>query len=192
MFLLIAARHAGRRGFTMLEITVSILILTVAAYILSSTIGASLSHAVSKREQATAVEATRNTLESMRATPFIDLFVSYNANPADDPLGPGTAPGPTFAVPGLEPVIDAGGVARPVGRVLLPEVDGQLREDVPNQALGMPRDLSGDIVVDALDHSNDHLVLPAVVRIEWRSRLGPRRFEMSTMFVDIQRESENP
>lgn len=185
-------RRIGRGGFTMLEITVSIMILTVAAYILSSTIGASLSHTVSKREQATAVEAASSALESMRATSFLDLFVSYNTNQGDDPLGPGTAPGPTFEVPGLDPIIDGGGVARPVGRIFLPEVDGQLREDARLPALGMPRDLNGDILVDALDHSADHLVLPAVVRIEWRGRLGPRHFELGTMFCDLQRESEDP
>lgn len=192
MSLLITARRIGRQGFTMLEITVSIMILTVAAYILSSTIGASLSHTVSKREQATAVEAATSVLESMRATTFLDLFVSYNSNPDDDPLGPGTAPGPTFDVPGLDPIIDARGVARPVGRVFLPEVDGQLREDAELQALGMPRDLNGDIRVDAVDHSADFLVLPAIVRIEWRGRLGPRHLELSTMFCDLQRESEDP
>jgi prepilin-type N-terminal cleavage/methylation domain-containing protein len=190
--LLITARLDARRGFTMLEITVSIMILTVAAYILSSTIGASLSHTVSKREQATAVEAAMSALESMRATEFLDLFVSYNTSQEDDPLGPGTAPGPTFAVPGLDPIIDAMGVARPVGRIFLPEVDGQLREDVPLPVLGMPRDLNGDIVVDAVDHGDDYLVLPAVVRIEWRGRLGPRHFELSTMFCDLRRESEDP
>lgn len=191
MLLLIAARRVGRRGFTMLEITVSILILTVAAYILSSTISASLSHTVSKREQATAVEAAMSTLESMRATSFLDLFVSYNANPDDDPLGPGTAPGPIFTAPGLDPIVDEGGVIRPVGRVILPEVDGQLREDAVLRALGMPRDLNGDTIVDRENHSDDCLVLPAIVRIEWRGRLGPRHFELSTMFVDLQRESED-
>jgi prepilin-type N-terminal cleavage/methylation domain-containing protein len=186
------ARRIGRQGFTMLEITVSIMILTVAAYILSSTIGASLAHTVSKREQATAVEAATSVLESMRATSFLDLFESYNTSPDDDPLGPGTAPGATFAVAGLDPIVGAGGVARPVGRVFLPEADGELREDTVHHALGMPRDLNGDIVVDAVDHSTDYLVLPVIVRIEWRGRLGPRHFELSTMLCDLQRESDDP
>lgn len=190
MFPLIAARRVGRRGFTMLEITVSILILTVAAYILSSTISASLSHTVSKREQATAVEAAMNAMESMRATSFIDVFSSYNADPGDDPLGPGTAPGPTFDVPGLDAVVDPGGAARPLGSIILPDSNGQLREDAQLPLLGLPRDLSGDMIIDADDHAGDYLVLPAIVRIEWLGRLGPRQFEMSTMFVDLQKESE--
>ena len=184
------ARGAARRGITMIEITISILILTVAAYILSSTISASLSHALSKREQATAVEAAMNTMETLRATPFIDLFTSYNTNPADDPLGPGTAPGPLFDVQGLDAIIEPGGIARPIGTIVMPDVNGIVREDADLPDLGLPRDLSGDMVIDAADHSNDYLVLPVIVRIEWRSRLGPREFEMSTMFVDLQKENE--
>jgi len=180
---------APRRGITLIEVTISILILTVAAYMLTSTIGASLSHTIAKREQALAVEAAMNAMESMRATPFLDLFQSYNEAPGDDPLGPGTAPGATFDVPGLDPVVEPGGAVRPIGRILLPELDGALREDLALPELGLPRDLSGDLVVDAADHAGDYLVLPAIVRIEWRGRLGPRRFEMSTMFVDLEKET---
>ncbi len=181
---------ARRRGITMIEITISILILTVAAYMLSSTIGASMSHTVTKREQATAVEAAMNAMESMRATPFVDLFQSFNAEDEDDPLGPGTAPGATFDVPGLDPILDAGGAPRPIGTIRLPELDGQLREDLEDAPLGMPRDLTGDLVVDRDDHVGDYLVMPAIVRIEWQGRLGPRQCEMSTMFVDLQKEGD--
>ncbi len=181
--------QSARRGITLIEVTISILILTVAAYMLTSTISASLSHTITKREQALAVEAAMNAMESMRATPFLDLFQSYNEAPGDDPLGAGTAPGAIFDVPGLDPVIEPGGEARPIGRIILPELNGQLREDLDLPALGLPRDLSGDLVIDSQDHTGDYLVMPAVVRIEWRGRLGPRRFEMSTMFVDLEKET---
>jgi len=185
-----AARSVDRRGLTMIEVTISILTLTVAAYILSSTIGASLSHTVAKREQANAVEAAMNTLETMRATTFLDLFPAFNANPDDEPLGPGTAPGTTFDVDGLDPVVEPGGAVRPIGTILLPDVDGQLREDTALPALGLPRDLNGDMIIDANDHAGDYLVMPTIVRVEWLGRLGPRRFEMATIFVDLQKESE--
>jgi hypothetical protein len=72
----------------------------------------------------------------------------------------------------------------------LPELDGLLRENAELPILGLPRDLNGDLIVDSSDHAADYLVLPAIVRIEWRGRLGPRQFEMSTMFVDLQKESD--
>lgn len=186
----VAIRKSARRGFTIIEVTISILVLTVAAYILSSTIGATLAHTVAKREQATAVEAAMNTLEALRAAPFIDVFALYDSNAANDPLGPGTAPGPTFAVPGLEPIVEPGGAVRPIGRIILPETRGQLREDADEPDLGLPRDLNGDLIVDSLDHVGDYLLLPAIVRIEWSGRHGARRFEMATQLVDLQRERE--
>lgn len=178
------------RGITLIEVTIAILILTVAAYMLSSTIGASLTHTVTKREQATAVEAAMNAMETMRATPFIDLFQSFNEDPDDDPLGVGSAPGATFDVQGLDPRLGPGGLPLPIGTITVPEVDGQLREDMQDAELGMPRDLNGDLRVDQLDHVGDFLVLPAIVRIEWQGRLGPRSFELATMFVDLQKEED--
>lgn len=185
-----APRAHRRRGITLIEVTISILILTVAAYMLSSTISASLTHNVAKREQAIAVEATMNAMETLRATPFIDVFRSFNEDPDDDPLGSDTAPGPNFDVDGLDPIVEPGGQRRPIGTVILPELAGLLREDLNMPELGLPRDLNGDIMVDAFDHSGDFLVLPVVVRLEWQGRLGERHFEMSTMLVDLQRESD--
>jgi type II secretory pathway pseudopilin PulG len=182
--------RASKRGVTIIEVTISILVLTVAAYILSSTISASLSHTVTKREQATAVEAAMNAMETLRASPFIDVFALYNDVDADDPLGPGTAPGSNFDVPGLDPIVAPGGNAAPLGTIVVPGVNGQLREDQDMAELGLPRDLSGDLVIDGQDHSDDYLVLPVIVRIRWQGRMGPREFEMCTMLVDLQKESE--
>ena len=177
-------------GITMIELIISILILTVAAYMLSSTITASLSHTVAKREQAVAVEAAMNKMEEMRAEEFIDLFRIYNANPNDDPLGAGTAVGEEFDVVGLDAIVAEGGAVLPVGRVIIPQMGNELREDQVDPDLGLPRDLNGDFLVDGLDHSEDYLVLPVIVRIEWSGRLGPRSFEMSTMFVDLRKEGD--
>ena len=48
------------------------------------------------------------------------------------------------------------------------------------------------IKVLARDHAEDYLVLPVIVRIEWSGRLGARSFEMSTMFADLRKESDEP
>jgi len=174
----------------LLEISISIVILTVAAFLLSSTVGASLSHSVAKRERAIAVEAAMNMMETLRATPFIDVYTTYNSLADDDLLGPGTAPGALFEVAGLDPIVEPGGAPRPVGRISLPEMEQMLREDSREASLGMPRDLSGDMQIDSLEHADDYLVLPVIVRIEWQGSTGPRHFEMSTLLADAQRVSQ--
>lgn len=72
-----------------------------------------------------------------------------------------------------------GGLAAPAAPLPLLE----LREDVEHEALGMPRDLDGDGVVDALDHRDDYVVLPVCVHVEWQGRLGARRHRTYTMLT---------
>ena len=84
-------------------------------------------------------------------------------------------------MPGLDPrPDDPDGF---VGRILLPERDGALREDASDVELGLPRDLDGDTLVDDLDHRGDYRILPVKVEIAWQSPLGPRRIEMFTMLA---------
>lgn len=64
----------------------------------------------------------------------------------------------------------------------------ELREDYQDEALGMPRDLSGDNLVDAVDHGSDYLLLPVLVRIEWQARHGPSSHEVYTILTDFRRE----
>ena len=49
----------------------------------------------------------------------------------------------------------------------------------------MPRDLSGDSIIDDLDHSQDFIILPLTVRLEWRGSFGPRTYEIQTMLADF-------
>ena len=117
----------------------------------------------------------------MRAQPFDQVYALYNADPADDPLGPGTAPGAGFAVPGLSAVPgDADGL---VGLVVFPEVGGELREDSADADLGMPRDLDLDGAVDDVDHSGNYGVLPVLVRVEWRGKGPARRLDLFTTLM---------
>ena len=56
----------------------------------------------------------------MKQTPFREIWRRYNSNPADDPGGPGTAPGNNFAVPLLRPLPgDADGLP---GEIFFPEI----------------------------------------------------------------------
>jgi len=160
-------------------------ILTVCGYLLSSTITATMAHAVAKREMILAAQAARNILEDMRNAKFAELYALYNDDPDDDPDGPGTAPGADFGILGLDP--REGDPDGMVGRITLPASSGPLLETVEAAGLTMPRDLNGDAHVDDADHSSDYIVLPVIVTIEWDGFAGPRTLRMQTMLADLTR-----
>lgn len=169
----------------MVELLVALSILTVCGYLLSSTITATMAHAVAKREMILAAQAARNLLEDMRNQNFADLYALYNDDPNDDPDGVGTGFGGDFAIRGLDALEDdADGMA---GRVTLPASTGPLLETIDAPALTMPRDLNGDSRVDGADHSTDYIVLPVTVTIEWDGYAGPRSLRMQTMLADLTR-----
>jgi len=134
----------------------------------------------------------QQVLEEIRNEPFRDVFRLYNADPFDDPAGPGTAPGASFTVEGLMPRPDD--PDRAVGSIVFPFVNvgsevapvWQVREDMVDAELGMPRDLDGDVLVDDLDHSDDFTLLPVLVRIQWQGRHGPRELRLHTVFSELR------
>lgn len=204
------------RGTTLIEVMIVMTIMVVAASLFSRMIIATSQLRGVNRENGVAAEAARVVLEQMRNEPFSQVFVLYNPDPDDDPDGPGTAPGNLFVVGGLEPlagaithlevvlpvfppdtptqlvgteweyeeavVIGAGAGAPP------PEPEGwTLREDFSNEALGLPRDLNGDSIVDSEDHSEDYGLLPILIRVEWEGRHGPRLYEVHSMLTEFFR-----
>jgi prepilin-type N-terminal cleavage/methylation domain-containing protein len=69
-----------------------------------------------------------------------------------------------------------------------PEPEGwTLREDFSDESLGLPRDLNGDSIIDSEDHSEDYVILPILIRIEWEGRHGPRIYEVHSMLTDFFR-----
>jgi len=198
-------RHAfprERRGATLIELVVVISILAVAAGIFSQTVVSVGRQRHLNREADIAGAAVRDVLERMRNEDFAQIFALYNDDPLDDPGGVGTAPGQRFAIEGLHP--GAGAADQRVGEILLPSVwvepppqvpmgetpppaGAELREDVQDTVLGMPRDLNGDSIVDTLDHADDYYVLPIRVRVEWEGRAGQRSFEMFTILTEFER-----
>lgn len=164
---------------------VALSVLTVASYILTTTIMAAVSHTVVKRQKTAAVEASMNLIERMRALPPQDIFALFNDDPSDDPYGVATGPGPFFDVEGLDGLLDELGARQPVGRVLLPGQGAVLDETFVQPQFGLPRDLDGNLAVESGDCSSRYILLPVVVRVEWLSRLGPRRFDVATMVVDM-------
>ncbi len=188
------ARCLGRRrrranawaGFSLVEILIATTILIGAVLALSQSTVSSMRLGQANREGGVAQAALRQALENFQAQDFDQLFALYNASPADDPGGPGSAPGPGFAVAGLSPRSeDPDGL---VGRFILPEAAGvagpELRENFDDAAMGMPRDLDGDTFVDGDDHAGDYQVLPVRVRLEWQGKNGPRVLEVRTMVTD--------
>jgi hypothetical protein len=158
-------------------------ILLVAMLLFSSAVSGLAKQRAVNRETGLAVAAARNMLERLRSEDFSRVFALYNADPLDDPGGPGTAGGSRFAVQGLDDAPDA--LAGLQGEILFPTVVDmvgglQLREDVDVRALGMPRDLSGDGVIDDQDHAGSYFILPVQVRVRWRGVTGIRQYEMAT------------
>lgn len=179
-----AGRARKRAGMTLIEILIVIAILTVSMTMFAQTLSASARLDPVANETMLAAEGARVQIEKMRAQPFEDVYALYDANPANDPGGAGTAPGDTFSIPGLSPAT-VGGV---VGRVDFPTVSKQLRESSTDELLGMPRDLNGDGQIDSANHAGDYILLPIRVRVEWASKsghLGRRSMEFYTMFSPL-------
>ena len=166
------------------------ILVALAASMVATAVIAGVRQARINAGKAIATEAVQSVFERMRNEDFGEAFAIYNSDPFDDPNGPGTAPGDLFAIPGLEPLAGAPGGA--IGQVVFPVVNTggvidenwELREDMVFPELGLPRDISGDGVIDALDHSNDYTMLPVSIVARWRAPLGPRTFRMQTLLVN--------
>ena len=183
-------QHGGARtrsGFTLVEVMVALALVAFALMGFSRSLVSTMVASETDREVRAATEAARAVMERLSGASFTDVFALYNADPSDDPGGPGTAPGPGVDLPGLAPLEnDPDGR---VGEILLPVLDNggnlEVREDLNAPWLGMPRDLNGDGLIDALDHSADYIVLPVVVRFEWQGSGGPARIEFHTLLTGV-------
>lgn len=172
---------ALRSGFTLVEVLVAVLVLVCALTAFTRSLLGTVQLGRANRESALATEGARAVIESFYATEFDQVFALYNATTADDPIA--NAPGPDFDVDGLAPRDDDPDGR--VGKVRFPTilVGGveQLREDVVEPELGMPRDLDGDGVIDAGDRAADYRVLPVEVRVAWQGRSGPKEIVLRTV-----------
>jgi len=173
--------HTGRsgcRGFTLVELLVVVTIMTLAlGEVTRSMLTISKLEPIS-RESDLALQAAATQIDTMRALPFATLFSRFNSNPADDPGAAGTAPGNSFSVTGLD--VRVGDIDGMTGRIEFPVAGLELREDVDDVELGLPRDLNLDGMTDALDHANDYAILPVRIVIEWSSNGRDRQIQLMT------------
>lgn len=183
-----SARGRTRGGFTLIELMLVMSVLMVALLLLSRSLGTAMRLTDVNRETALAADGARQMIELMRGNEdFSQVFALYNDDPDDDPGLPGSAPGAGFAVNGLDPVDgDPDGL---VGEIRFPTVLGagglELREDVLDESLGMPRDLDGNGAVDAVDHGDDYRLLPVSLTLRWKGVTGVRSLEVQTLLADL-------
>lgn len=175
--------HRGpRAGFTALEVACAVAVLLVAALGFARALVSARELERAARERARAAALARSLLEQLFDADFETLLPLYDADPANDPGGPGTAPGATFALVGtrLRPCAadEAGELS---AEVRFPLVEGELREDVDWPEFGLPLDLDGDGAIDVADHRRDHQLLPVRTRVTWRGARGTETLELRTL-----------
>ena len=177
-----AGPHRGpRAGFSLVEVMLVMLVLTVAVSMLSGMVATTASMGPLQIQNALACEAARAQLERLRIESVGTIFARFNADPNDDPDGAGTAPGCHFGVPGLSPRLDdPDGLC---GLVRFPEQTGQLRENVADRSLGMPRDLDMDGFIGLNPVDQTYRILPFEIRIEWQYGEAVRSYSLYSMLV---------
>lgn len=175
-----------RAGFTTVEVMVALVIVLIALASYSRSVVSSMVAADTNEEVRAASEAARAVMERLQGADLATVWARYNDDPSDDPVGL-DSPGANFAVERLDPRADDGDGF--VGRVEFPSVavdgDLQLREDMRSAALGMPRDLNADGVIDGADHAGDYRVLPVRVRLEWTGSRGPGSLQYQTLLSGL-------
>jgi hypothetical protein len=174
------SRRATRTGgFSLVDLCVALVILAVAV---SSLVGATFSALRLDRvneSRAAASQALRSVVEDMKALELTLVYPAFNTSPDDDP-------DPDYDYRSkldLSTKLPHGMfVATPVAEILLPEnPQGQLREDLDEPLLGMPRDLDGDGLIDAEDHSADYELLPVLLKLQWESPTGLQTVQVATV-----------
>lgn len=184
-----------RRGFSLLEVMIAMTVLTVAILGLVTAIVTSMRLTTTNRENTLAMNAARQKIEEMQAWPggFSEVFAAYNNATGDDAGLAAAAPGGAFTVAGLRPI-----TGDPAVGTIIFNVDSSgpgsesLREFSVDPTfgpmMGMPKDISGDGIVDGDDHATGqpepYTLLPVVIRIRWDGAMGQRETFFTTQLVD--------
>lgn len=161
-----------------MDVCVALAILAIALGTLVGSVFYAMRLEEANDETAAASQLLRSMFERMNSLPFEDVFAAYNQTKGDDP-----EPGRDY-LGELQPdeaILVVGKKAGPVATITFPGDGIQLREDVVDEALGMPRDLDGDDDIDGADHAADYTLLPLTLRLEWEGASGTRSLTMTTV-----------
>ncbi len=172
-----------RAGATIVEVLVAVAVLVVGVLGYSRTLVESAEVEQQNTDTALATAGVQRVAEMINGTTFEEIFAAFNGSDGDDGLVAGTVWGEGFRVDGL--AVRGGDADGFPGIVMFPTVDNggtlELREDVVDDSLGMPRDLNLDGVIDAADHSLDYRILPVLIRVEWESGGRDRELDVRTI-----------
>ncbi|MEN8148871.1 MAG: hypothetical protein ABFS86_03555 [Planctomycetota bacterium] len=175
------ARCDTEAGITLIEVLIAGALIAIAACAMAALLTGSLGMTAVNKETAQARTAARRMLEELQNVPPGDVYATFNNLTEDDPLGEATAPGSIFSIQMKPAAIQ---VSNMTGTIIFPENTGQLREDVKDATLGMPRDLNGDGVIDSENHAQDYVLLPVRIRVEWRGMTGERSYDLHTVLLN--------
>jgi hypothetical protein len=159
-----------RHAFTVLEVLVTTLVLVLGLYTLTSTVWRVYALRTASQDRRVAENALRAVSEEVRA-----VAEEAQVDPASwaqriaEAFLPGGVPGDRFDVRGLEALPGQASVGSV--RIVLDET---LSDADLGAELGMPRDLDGDGAISNPDVSLGAMLLPVVVRVQWRSAAGRR------------------
>lgn len=177
----------NRRGFSLLEVLLSMTILTISAVGLAGFIDSSSQARKSAQSNRVARDQLAIGYERLTGLPFEEVFSRYNGTTSDDP-GTGSSPGSVVPVSTGSFGWTSGEGAPPVLTVELPTTNaapGVLREDLNLPELGLPRDLNLDGVIDSSDHSADYQTLPVLLTIRWTERGEMRQLEQLYLLTSL-------
>ena len=179
-----------RGGYTLVELTVAVMVMTITLGGICSSLLSTVSLSRTNHQTSVALDAARSRIEAMRGEIFEEIFLLYNADPQDDPDGPGTGPGNTFSVAGLDPQRDDPDGF--VGEITFPGDGFVLLEEAKwnDPELGMPRDLNSDGSRNGANRANDYTVLPVRVTVEWLGAGTNQRVDLVTTLS--MREATTP
>ncbi len=176
--------HAKRRGrmagFSLIEVLLAMFVFCLGGLSVAGAMGYSLKLDTVNRETALATQEIHRVLEEIRGLSFEEILASYDTDPADDPLGYGTAPGGAFEIDGLTAPDGLRGGARV--QVFLPlDASGKVTENLVIPALGTLGDLNADGKITGQDVTTDLKILPVAIRIDWRGPNGDRTVWLHTV-----------
>lgn len=180
------APAAGREaGAGIVEVVIAAVVVIVAVLGAMTAMVSSMGLTRVNHDTAVARQAAQQQLEELQGVPFTEIFAVYNDTTVDDGLAVTPAVGANFAVPGLTPQAnDVDGMCGEIWFPVDPATPEELREDVVDAGLGMPRDLDmvGGVEI-GVPKSDVYVILPVRVRVQWRGANGNQAVELETVLA---------